>query len=220
MEKQEKEILDWLLCAEDYLLGFSKLIQLSLDENKSNSKRPTILLFGYFLEDLVKAGIIKKKNLEESEIRIHISLRLLSEIEYPDLTKNESDLIEFLSENIIWGKYPVKGKGDKGQMISSHSDATLKVYANETVFFNDFNNIELILNLSLKVLNYVSSILFENMIAENKIYFSATLGRIQELILTNLHKIKNRNIKNNVSDKYESKINKVLFCIKDLLKRM
>ncbi|TGL55256.1 hypothetical protein EHQ61_00655, partial [Leptospira wolffii] len=148
MENQEQEILDWLLCAEEYLSGFSRLIGLSLDEGRSNSDRPTILLFGYFLENLLKAGILKKKNLTGFKFRTHLSLELLNQIEYPTLAKNESDLIEFLGENIMWGKYPTNKEGKKGEMISTHSETTLKVYANETLFYNDFNNIELLLKFS------------------------------------------------------------------------
>lgn len=84
--EQKYEISSWLQCSEEYLNASLILLQNSINENNSSCTRPTLLLYCYFLENLLKATIIKKKGLPESEIKQHFSLKLLNEAEYTSLT--------------------------------------------------------------------------------------------------------------------------------------
>ncbi|EIE01197.1 hypothetical protein [Leptospira licerasiae] len=189
MTTQNEEILSWLRCAEEYLEAFLTLLKCSLANNRDRCTRPTVLNFGYFLENLLKAGIIRKNNLEESEIFGHVSAKLLTEAGLTDLTKSESDIIEFLSETVKWGKYPKRGKGDSGEMLRSSSDDHLLVFADQTVFFTNLNNLKDLLKFSLRLFENIKSIVTSDLAESDEIYFSDTFDRLSFLLLTSLRSL-------------------------------
>lgn len=186
MKDQEYEILNWLLAGEEYLKESHKLVQCHFNEGKNCLTRPTILLFAYFLKNTLKAGIIKIKNLNESKTFKHLKRELFEDAGYIDFNKSELDQIEFLSEVIIWGKYPKKGINDNGEKISSISSESIKTYSNQTVIFNDPFNFKNLNIFSKKVVKHVSESILTGLEKENEIYFLDTYKRISKIIDENI----------------------------------
>ncbi|WP_232218507.1 hypothetical protein [Leptospira wolffii] len=137
---------------------------------------------------MLKAIIIKRKGLSESESFEHVSAKLFLEAGFSIEDKFENQMVGFLSEIIKWGKYPKRKKGDSGTFLKS----TSKFYANETVFFTDSNNFNNLLQFSLKVIEYAEKILLENVAQEDEIYFRETLERLYGLVIANSENIKNK----------------------------
>jgi hypothetical protein len=190
MTDQEEEILNWLLAAEEYLKDNVKLVECHINDGKYLLTRPTILLFGYFLENILKACIIKIQNLQESKNFKHLKRQLFEEAGYTNFNKSELDQIEFLSEVIIWGKYPKRGLNDIGEKIQSHTSNLIKTYSNQTVIFNDPINFKNLNIFSIKIVEHVSKSIFLGLEKENEIYFHETIGRIFNLLNANLSNLK------------------------------
>ncbi|MCR1795735.1 hypothetical protein [Leptospira sp. id769339] len=186
MNNQNQEILDWLRCAEEYLETFVILLENSLTTSRSGCTRPTIVNFGYFLENLLKAGIIRKNNLAESEIFAHVSEKLLTEAGYNNLSKSEREIVEFLAETVKWGKYPKRGKGDRGEMLSSSSGI---VFSDQTMFFTCPNNLKSLLEFSFRLLEDIRLILCTDQTEEDKIYFTDTFDRLIYLMKRSLERL-------------------------------
>ncbi|MGJ4733674.1 hypothetical protein [Leptospira levettii] len=171
-------VLRWLLCSEEYLKNSCSLYFSNKNNGKSIVTRPTVLLFGYFFEDLLKSSILLIENQTGISKKLHLKKELFIKSGKTEFTNQEEDIIEFLNNVIVWGKYPEKEKGDMGNLIRT---SALSISQNETtVFCNPSIFLDLV-NFAIEELGRISQIFQNSPIFS--IEFKYTLERIKVQLL-------------------------------------
>lgn len=154
LEKQKISILRWLMCAHEYIEDSNTLFISNLDKNLITISRPTILLFAYFLENLVKTCIIIHENLQDINFKKHLSEKLYNRagLKYK-LSNQEKGLFLYLSETLNWGKYPIKEENNHGSLVMYNSKNRIMIFANETIYFSEKENFHKLILMAKSILN-------------------------------------------------------------------
>lgn len=142
------------MCAHEYMEDSNTLFISNLDKNLNTVSRPTILLFAYFLENLVKTCIIIHENLQEINFKKHLSEKLYNRagLKYK-LSNQEKGLFLYLSETLNWGKYPIKEENNHGSLVMYNSKNRIMIFANETIYFSEKKNFHKLILMAKSILN-------------------------------------------------------------------
>ncbi|MCW7494649.1 hypothetical protein ND861_07055 [Leptospira sp. 2 VSF19] len=188
MDQESKQIISvrkWLITAEEYLKDSKNLLDFHLKANRSTITRPTVLLFAYFLENLLKGYILVKKNLTQldKKYQIHLKKELFEKAELHFSKENHQDIVEFLNHVTNWGKYPFDKSNSQGNVITSKKETKLTAYQNETFVFSSFENFQELLSFAIHFLELISN----EMINEKKLHTAVgikeTLGRLNHKLI-------------------------------------
>ena len=119
MNEFDDPVAQWLLSAEQCLSDAAELTRLRLANPSGSGTRPAAILFGYFLEGLLKAIVVRKGSATNKQFYQHVRPELAELAGLGPVSGMENELLNDLNDCVTWGKYPEPGKGKQRTLVRS-----------------------------------------------------------------------------------------------------